>query len=143
MRTLLVAHDLTEYGDAAANAAARFAQQGDHVLLVHVHAVEVVPPEHRSDAVTSIDEEVAKRLLEKVVERIQTLAPEVRFELRVGLGRPIDELLAIANQEQAQLIVVGTHGRTGLERLVLGSVAEEVVRRASCPVMVAKPPAED
>ena len=53
-------------------------------------------------------------------------------------GDPADEIVALAEQEKADLIVMGTHGRTGLGRLLMGSVAEAVVRRTSCPVFTFK-----
>ena len=55
-------------------------------------------------------------------------------------GKPADEILAAAREWEADLIVIGTHGRSGVSRLVLGSTAELVVRHASCPVLVIRPP---
>jgi universal stress protein A len=54
----------------------------------------------------------------------------------VALGRPADAIVAAAGRGRANLIVVGTHGRSGLAHLVMGSVAERVVRHAACPVLV-------
>jgi nucleotide-binding universal stress UspA family protein len=54
-------------------------------------------------------------------------------------GKPADEILAAAREWEADLIVIGTHGRSGISRLILGSTAESVVRYAACPVLVIKP----
>ena len=54
-------------------------------------------------------------------------------------GKPADEILAAAREWEADAIVIGTHGRSGVSRIVLGSTAESVVRHASCPVLVIKP----
>jgi nucleotide-binding universal stress UspA family protein len=54
-------------------------------------------------------------------------------------GKPADEILAAAREWEADAIVIGTHGRSGMSRLVLGSTAESVVRQALCPVLVVKP----
>ena len=54
-------------------------------------------------------------------------------------GKPADQILATAREWDADAIVVGTHGRSGVSRLVLGSTAEAVVRQAPCPVLVIKP----
>jgi nucleotide-binding universal stress UspA family protein len=54
-------------------------------------------------------------------------------------GKPADEILAAAREWEADAIVIGTHGRSGVSRLVLGSTADSVVRRAPCPVLVIKP----
>lgn len=71
----------------------------------------------------------------------QFLPPELvkhDLELHVEVGHPFDQILTMARDKQADLIVMGTHGRTGLEHVMLGSVAERVVRLASCPVMTVK-----
>jgi universal stress protein A len=59
----------------------------------------------------------------------------IRFEHRLLGGVPGLEITRLAEEEKADLIVIGTHGRTGLSRLLMGSVAEAVVRRATCPVL--------
>jgi nucleotide-binding universal stress UspA family protein len=56
-------------------------------------------------------------------------------------GKPADEVIGAAREWQADLIVIGTHGRSGVSRLMLGSTAESVLRHATCPVMVVKSPA--
>jgi nucleotide-binding universal stress UspA family protein len=56
------------------------------------------------------------------------------------VGDPAAEILRVAQAVKADLIVLGTHGRTGLGRLLMGSVAEQVVRRAPCPVVTVKAP---
>jgi universal stress protein A len=60
------------------------------------------------------------------------------IELCVDFGNPGEEILDQASVHKADLIVMGTHGRTGLGRLLLGSVAEHVLRRANCPVLLIK-----
>ncbi len=55
-------------------------------------------------------------------------------------GDPAREILRVAAENECDLIVMGTHGRTGLERVLMGSVAEAVSRKAPCPVLTAKPP---
>jgi quercetin dioxygenase-like cupin family protein len=62
------------------------------------------------------------------------------MEHRVAEGDAADEILRLAASVQCDLIVMGTHGRTGLGRLLTGSVAEEVLRKAGCPVMVVRVP---
>jgi nucleotide-binding universal stress UspA family protein len=55
------------------------------------------------------------------------------------VGRPSEELVKLAEEKGANLIVMGTHGRAGFDRLLFGSVAHEVVRAAPCPVMTVRP----
>lgn len=66
--------------------------------------------------------------------------PQVRVEHRLAEGEPAEEILRLAGLVPCDLIVMGTHGRTGVARFVTGSVAEEVLRRATCPVLLVKIP---
>ena len=70
----------------------------------------------------------------------QTEADDVPVEHRLLEGDPARVIVRLAAESGCDLVVMGTHGRTGLSRLLLGSVAEEVVRRASCPVVTVRPP---
>jgi universal stress protein A len=63
------------------------------------------------------------------------------ISIRVEAGQPGDVVLEAARAVKADLVVMGTHGRTGLARLLLGSVAESVLRRATCPVLTVRVPA--
>jgi nucleotide-binding universal stress UspA family protein len=66
--------------------------------------------------------------------------PKVPFEHRMLTGDPAAEIVRFAEEARCELIVMGTHGRTGFTRLLMGSVAEAVVRRATCPVVTYKVP---
>jgi nucleotide-binding universal stress UspA family protein len=66
--------------------------------------------------------------------------PRVRVSHRLAEGEPADEILRLVEAVPCDLVVMGTHGKTGLARLLAGSVAEEVLRQARCPVMVVKAP---
>jgi nucleotide-binding universal stress UspA family protein/quercetin dioxygenase-like cupin family protein len=70
----------------------------------------------------------------------QPADPGIRVEHRLAEGEPAEEILRLAGAQTCDLIVIGSHGRTGLERLLTGSVAEEVLRKGVCPVMVIKNP---
>jgi nucleotide-binding universal stress UspA family protein len=66
--------------------------------------------------------------------------PAITTAIQVRIGDPVDELVSVALELRASLVVVGTHGRRGLRRLVLGSVAERVARLAPCAVLIARAP---
>lgn len=71
----------------------------------------------------------------------QFLPPELagqHVELRIEVGPPFEHILETAHRHRVDLIVMGTHGRTGLSHMALGSVAERVVRMAPCPVLTVK-----
>jgi nucleotide-binding universal stress UspA family protein len=74
------------------------------------------------------------------LEQIRPLNPAIPVKHVLLTGEPADEILAYAAGARADLIVLGTHGRTGLERLLMGSVAERVLHKSSCSVLVVKMP---
>lgn len=86
-----------------------------------------------------------QRVREELEGRLAEFANLLREQGLVGRsvmrgGQPADEILNVVREEKADLIVMGTHGRRGLSRLLLGSVAEAVLRRAHCPVLAVKSP---
>src|SRR5262249_36476393 len=78
--------------------------------------------------------EEAKESLRKMEERTH----HIRVESQVMEGDPVDMILRAAEETHSDVIVMGTHGRTAVARLLLGSVAESVLRKAPCPVLTAK-----
>jgi nucleotide-binding universal stress UspA family protein len=74
------------------------------------------------------------------LEQLRPLNPDIPVEHVLLAGDPAEELLRYAAEAGVDLIVMGTHGRTGLERLLMGSVAEKVLRGALCSVLVVKMP---
>jgi hypothetical protein len=73
------------------------------------------------------------------LNRVLPTAANVTVEHCYLRGNPAHEILAFAEREKVDLIVMGTHGRTAAARLLMGSVAEAVLRRANCPVLTVKP----
>ena len=122
--------------DVAADFAARF---GAELLLVHV--VPAIPdlPENVSvlkegEYDQSLDDAAAKRLADLAA----TLAPKnVKARTEMGTANDVGmELVRIAEHEHADMIIIATHGMTGWHKIAFGSVAEKVVKQASCPVLV-------
>lgn len=114
----------------------------------HLHFVCAVEPHgqvpglpHRGRADIAYVERVEQALLETVAKALDdaVIVDRVTFFVHVRLGRAAAEILDVAREVGAELIIVGTHGLTGVARLVLGSVAEQVVREAGCTVEVARP----
>ncbi len=81
----------------------------------------------------STREQLEKKLLAEVPEKIQN-----RVETIILFGVPFLEIITAARDNDIDLIVIGTHGRTGLAHMLIGSVAEKVVRKAPCPVLSVK-----
>lgn len=138
-RRILCPIDLSEASEAALRAAAVLAgQRGAALTLLHV---DVVPGSAIPEALFPTPAALATDLsapadrpvleLKALAERLG--APQVQAYRSVGT--PAQEILAMARREAFDLIVMGTHGRKGLGHLLLGSVTEEVVRKAPCPVL--------
>jgi nucleotide-binding universal stress UspA family protein len=116
---VLVATDFSEVADAALRVAVRYAR----LLQARLHLLHVFDPE---------ETDVADLLADAAAEA----GPGVPVVSAGAGGDPAEEILRYARRHPIDLIVVGTHGRTGVSRVLLGSVAERVVRGARCPVLV-------
>jgi nucleotide-binding universal stress UspA family protein len=81
-----------------------------------------------------------RQALAKQLRQIRPQDPAITVEHRLEQGDPATAILEIAKETGSDLIALGTHGRTGLGRLLMGSVAEKVVRGATCPVLTVKTP---
>lgn len=77
-----------------------------------------------------------KKEAARILAPLQKRLPGIQVRIRTALGPPALEILEAARKEKADLIAMATHGRSGLTRLALGSVAEEVLRHAPCPVLL-------
>jgi nucleotide-binding universal stress UspA family protein len=109
------------------------------LVVLHV----AVPPLVYGEDILPPDPEILRQSAQAQLDRLQA-PPGVRAERRLVEGDPATEVLRVAQEIGADLIVMGTHGRTGLARLLMGSVAEQVMRQAHCPVLTLKTPlAED
>ncbi len=133
---LLVATDFSASSKAALSAAAVLAKRlNGRVVLVH--AAE--PSGSLQSEPLRVDELSRRRYAGRLQKMISaSRADEVITDKVVLTGNPVEVILGQAKHENADLIIVGTHGRRGMKRLMLGSVAEAVVRRAACPVFVVK-----
>lgn len=128
--------DFSHCGDAALKLATSLARDtGATLLIVHV---EEPPVAYGGGEMYYGVPEPASEDLQRMLEAIVPTDPSVPFEHRLTTGDPAGAIARLAEDEKADLIVMGTHGRTGLTRLLMGSVAEAVVRRAPCPVLTYK-----
>jgi nucleotide-binding universal stress UspA family protein len=136
--TILVPVDFSAPSEAALTYALKLATASS----VALHVCHIIPVPHVLDALYERGfepEESVKRIEHKARQRINEIVRSVSSTLKPHLhyseGDTRDGVLEWAEKLQADLIVMGTHGRKGAERFFMGSVAEAVVRRASCPVL--------
>jgi nucleotide-binding universal stress UspA family protein len=135
---ILVPHDFSETSDAAVQHAVALARNfRARLLFLHVG------DRARSDLETEFPLGLENAMEDAARERLQrVLTPAEQVELRPDLdvraGNPAKEIVDYAKERQADLIVMGTHGRTMVSHALLGSVAEKVVRTAPCPVLTVR-----
>jgi nucleotide-binding universal stress UspA family protein len=139
----LIPVDFSEYANQAVEYAIGLASKlGARLTLLHV--IQPLPLAGVDMGVTlpytyiqDLEAEITNSM-QAYLERVT--AAGLEGEIAVVHGVPFQEILETAKTQQVDLIVMGTHGRTGLEHVFLGSVAEKVVRLAPCPVLVVRQP---
>jgi len=146
-RVAVVAVDFGSSGDDAVVQALQMLAEGSVGTL---HAVHVLDPRDVIDdpeqPALATEEEVLARAPSILTARIERIAGNsglgidlAKIHTHARIGRAPEAIHQVAIDYDADLIIVGTHGRRGIDRLVLGSVAETLVRTARCPVLVARP----
>jgi nucleotide-binding universal stress UspA family protein len=91
------------------------------------------------DQIDRANRSIGNRKLDRITNEIKAEHPELRVQNVLAEGVVFDEVLRAARRLHCDLIVLATHGRTGLKHVLMGSVAENVVRRAPCPVLIVRP----
>jgi nucleotide-binding universal stress UspA family protein len=147
LQRILMATDFSAYSREALDYAVYLVQKlKAELYLLHVFEI---PHFSHTGVSPSIQPEVHKwieQVSQEETKKLDTLVEEVR-QLGVKVsgifeeGKPFIEILKTAEKIEADLIVLGTHGRTGMAHILMGSVAEKVVRQASCPVFTVRPKA--
>ena len=142
---ILVPTDFSEHSSRALGYAAALARRlGAKLVLLHVVPSEALDSLAKAHVppypVDLVYEDLGHQVRGQFVERV---APEVRRTLETETlvlpGVPFLEILHVARVKRVDLIVMATHGRTGLSHALMGSVTEKVIRRAPCPVLSIRP----
>jgi nucleotide-binding universal stress UspA family protein len=137
IRQVLVPTDFSEQAEAAFQLACPLARDhGARVILLHVYP----RPLCHGEVVARRQADRYEDDLWRMLDQIAPAGATVAVERRLVEGDAAEEVLRVAREEGCDLIVMGTPGRTGLARLMLGSVAEQVLRRATCPVLTVRSP---
>jgi nucleotide-binding universal stress UspA family protein len=136
-QTILYPTDFSERSESAFHLACSLARDhGARLIVLHV----IPPPVSHGEVVARQQPNGYREQMCNWLYRLQAPGAGVDINHRLTDGEPYAEILRVAQDDSCDLIVMGTHGRTGLRRLLMGSVAEQVVRRASCPVLTVKTP---
>jgi len=133
---ILYPTDFSTTGRTALEMATSLARDRGATLLI-VHVEEPPTAYGGGEFYYGLDEPNREELQRMLAEMVPT-NPAVKCEHRLIMGAPASSIVHVAEKEGVELIVMPTHGRRGLTRLLMGSIAEEVVRKAKCPVLTVK-----
>ncbi|MEX2015953.1 MAG: universal stress protein, partial [Candidatus Hydrogenedentales bacterium] len=146
-KTIVVPTDFSDQSQVALNYAIALARQfGSAIHCVHVIDQRFleggggdaiyVSAGHIEETMRSIREHARKRLSQQT-QKVE--AYQLKAESHVREGRPVEQIQEIAKELKADLMVVATHGRSGLDHMLLGSTTEKLLRKASVPVLTVRP----
>lgn len=139
---ILVPIDFSESSKDALNYAVQFAKRfGAELILVHIVEPTVYPADFSFAQVgfPNIDEELRNESAEKLSKLVAQIMEDVPARSVVRTGKAFLEIIGVAKEEAVDLIIMATHGHTGVEHILFGSTAEKVVRKAPCPVLTVRP----
>jgi len=140
LQNLLVPIDFGESSnEALATAVELSLKLGANLTLVHVYEIPAYVYSGMTYATADLFapiEEAARNHLDETLAKVKERIPEARGVLRRGV--PAQEILAVIEQAHPDLVVMGTHGRQGVSRVLLGSVAERIIRLSTVPVLTVR-----
>jgi nucleotide-binding universal stress UspA family protein len=144
IKKVLVPVDFSDYSKSSLRYAVNFAKHFNaELFLVYVVEPMVYPPDFSMGqiAIPSVDVEMDKRAVEELNNLAGKEIPsELKSKVIVKTGKPFVEIIETASAEDIDLIIIATHGHTGIEHVLFGSTAEKVVRKAPCPVLTLREP---
>ncbi|WP_419657129.1 universal stress protein [Desulfosarcina variabilis str. Montpellier] len=133
-KCVIVPTDFSEYSFRALDVAKEFVEQN-----ANLHFIHVTRPWNEHEIGGSWGQETEEERIHSLEKHLQDKLQDAEYkdvQIAIRMGSPASEIIGYAETAGAELIVMPSHGRTGLKHFALGSVAERVVRRAHCPVLV-------
>lgn len=143
---ILVPIDFSDYSKSSLRYASGFAQHfGASLILIYVVEPIIYPPDFSMGqiAIPTPDIEMDKRAAEELDKLVEKDIPkDLTIKKIIKTGKPFVEIIETASDEDVDLIIIATHGHSGVEHILFGSTAEKVVRKAPCPVLTLREPAK-
>ncbi|MBI1938739.1 MAG: universal stress protein [Ignavibacteriales bacterium] len=144
INNILVPIDFSDYSKNALKYAVQFAKHFHaKIFLVYVVEPTIYPADFSMGqvAIPSMDADLQKRADEELTSLAKNfMDPSVEVETMIKTGKPFVEINDTARENDIDLIIIASHGHTGVEHLLFGSTAEKVVRKAPCPVLTLREP---
>lgn len=143
LKNILVPIDFSDYSKNALKYAVQFAKQfSSKLLLVYVVEPMIYPADFSMGqvAIPSNDIDLHARAEEELKKLANEINEGIVIDTIIKTGKPFVEIIDTASEKDIDLIIIATHGHTGVEHLLFGSTAEKVVRKAPCPVLTLREP---
>ena len=144
IKRVLVPIDFSDYSKNSLKYAVKLVKTfSAEMVLVYVVEPVIYPPDFSMGqiAIPAIDTEIDKRASEELESLAKAEIPaEIKCKCIIRTGKPFLEILDTAKEEDIDLIIIASHGHTGVEHILFGSTAEKVVRKAPCPVLSLRDP---
>lgn len=133
-----------EVTDAALLSAAKAAMQDGNAKLTAVHSLLIPPANMDTGLYPPVEAADAMLRMAKanITQQMEHMSPPIQADVETEFGPPGEVVLSAAREQVANLLIVGSHGRHGLQKLILGSVSESLLTHAPCPVLVIGPDCE-
>ncbi|MBA4250305.1 MAG: universal stress protein [Chlorobiaceae bacterium] len=144
IKKIIVPVDFSDFSKSALKYSVQFAKNfSSELIITYVIEPIIYPPDFSMGqiALPSVNlqmDERAKEELEKLV-KIE-IGEEVPVRIVIRTGKPFVEIIELAREEEADLIIISSHGHSGVEYILFGSTADKVVRKAPCPVLTLRDP---
>jgi len=139
---IIVPIDFSGHSKNALQYAVSFAKQfKSELILIYVVEPAIYPADFSFGqvAIPNMENEMVERGKQELEQLVQThIAGALQARTMVRTGKPFLEIIDAATEENADLIIIATHGHTGMEHLLFGGTAEKVVRKAHCPVLTVR-----
>lgn len=144
IKKVLVPIDFSDYSKSSLRYAVNFAKQFNaEIYLIYVLEPVIYPPDFSMGqiAIPSVNAEWDERAKNELENLAKTEIPDgVNVKTILRNGKPFLEIIDAASEENVDLIIIATHGHSGVEHILFGSTAEKVVRKAPCPVLTLREP---
>ena len=140
IKKILAPTDMSELSEAGVRYALDLARGvGAEVTVYHVLSTDELMQQDLAGPLSHILEKYEQALQKFLDEHFSGILPLVKIRTKVEIGAPDDNIVREADKEGMDMVVLSTHGRTGLSHILVGSVTERVVRHAPCPVLSIRP----
>ncbi|MFZ2323929.1 MAG: universal stress protein [Ignavibacteriaceae bacterium] len=144
IKKVMVPIDFSDYSKSALKYAVSFAKTfSAEITLIYVVEPIIYPPDFSMGqiAIPSVNTEWDERAREELDKLAKNeISPEVKVKSIIKTGKPFVEIIETAVEENTDVIIIATHGHSGVEHILFGSTAEKVVRKAPCPVLTLREP---